>query len=215
MTPREAWIDVTVPIRPEMATWPGETAPSVWRSKTLDIDSVNVTEIVLGAHTGTHVDAPNHHLRDGAGAEALDFDVLMGVCSVVTIDLDGEVTAGALDNLTLPPGCSRLLLRTANRHRWGPEATVFDESFVALSTGAARWLAGRGIRLIGIDYLSVQPYHHATSEVHVTLLEAGIVIVEGLDLAVLSDGRYELICLPLLVPGADGAPARVLVRRIP
>ncbi len=205
------WIDVTVPLREGMTTWPGETEPRVYRSKRIDPDGVNVTELVLGAHTGTHVDAPIHFLSEGAGVESLSLAVLMGPCRVATIDTDGAIEPHDLA-VAVTDGCERLLLRTKNRESWGATAQEFRADFIGLSEAGARWLIWRGIRLLGIDYLSVQPFSDPTPVVHTSLLMAGIHIVEGLDLNKVSDGDYELICLPLLVPGADGAPCRVLIR---
>ena len=206
------WIDISVPLRVGMPVWPGDTALRIWRSRKLARDGVNVTELALGAHTGTHVDAPLHFVDGGAGVEALELDVLMGPSRLVTVDEEPEITGEGLQRAQIPTDCRRLLLRTMNRHHWGPESPHFREDFVALSVGAACWVRDSGIRLVGIDYLSIQPYHHQASEVHEILLEAGIIIVEGLDLAGLEDGDYDLACLPLLVPGADGVPARAVVR---
>lgn len=207
------WIDITVPVREGMPVWPGETSPRIWRSKELARDGVNVTELVLGAHTGTHVDAPVHFVRGGGGVESLPPDVLIGPARVLTVTGGPEVDRAAL--AAVPEGCVRLLLRTANRERWGAAATRFDADFVGLSVEAAEWLAERGTRLVGIDYLSVQPYRHERPRVHQALLGAGVVLLEGIDLSAVRDGDYELVCLPLLVPGADGAPARAVIRPIP
>jgi arylformamidase len=106
-----------------------------------------------------------------------------------------------------------LLLRTRNSESWRREERAFQPAFVALTADAARWVVHRGIRLIGVDYLSVQRFHDH-HETHIVLLEAEVIIVEGLNLAQATPGNYEFICLPLKLAGADGAPARAVLRSL-
>jgi arylformamidase len=171
-------------------------------------DTVNVSELDMGAHTGTHVDAPDHFLADGAGAETLSLDALIGPAEVV----DAAVAAVALDLVTLrdlelpPRGTKRILFKTRNSQLWSRDD--FTHDFVRLDGEAAAYLVERGVRLLGIDYLSI-----GDAEAHRTLLSAGVVCVEGLDLRGIEPGSYELVCLPLKLVGSDGAPARAVLIR--
>ena len=189
--------DVSVPIRPGMVTYPGD--PTVSLERVLSISEgalANVSRLAFGVHTGTHVDAPVHFLDGAAGADALPLDVLVGPCVVVE----------GLDVAAVPAGFDRVLFKTANSRLW--DLDEFSHDFVKLDGPAARALVERGVRLVGIDYLSI-----GDEEAHHVLLEAGVVGVEGLDLRGAEPGEYRLVCAPLKLVGADGAPARVLLLR--
>jgi len=160
-------------------------------------------------HTGTHIDAPAHFLPGGQRVEDLDLEVLTGPCWVADLRGREQIAASDLEALMVPPDTRRLLLKTDNHARWGPE---FDEGYTALLSDGARWVVERGIRLVGIDYLSIQAYR-APDSVHTDLLSAGVVILEGLDLAEVPGGSWELLCLPLKLVGTEAAPARALLRR--
>lgn len=197
-------IDVTVPLRPGMVVFPGDPEVSLGRVSSIAGGAVaNVSRLEAGVHTGTHVDAPLH-FRDGAPAvESLPLEVLVGPAEVVdATGLEREVG----EDFPFPSGVERLLLKTRNSELWAREA--FAEDAVALSPGAARCLVELGVRLVGIDYLSV-----GGEEVHRTLLDAGVVVLEGLDLRGVEPGAYRLLCLPLKLVGADGAPARAILAR--
>jgi arylformamidase len=173
-----------------------------------DGEAANVSRLELGVHTGTHVDAPLHFLDDGTAAEELPLDPLVGEAFVVDgSGLDGPIDAAALESCAVPDGAERVLLKTRNGELWARER--FTRDFIRLDGSGARWLVERDVRLIGIDYLSI-----GDQDAHRVLLGAGIVPVEGLDLRAVEPGRYELLCLPLKVVGADGAPARVLLRQL-
>jgi arylformamidase len=159
-------------------------------------------------HTGTHIDAPLHHLPDGLSAADISLDALIGPAVVVDLSEIDVVTAETLERLNLSASTQRLLLRTRNSRLWVEGVREFRTDYVALTADAAQWIVDHGIRLIGMDYLSVQRYHDGP-ETHLILLRAGVVIVEGLNLA----GEYELICLPLRLVGAEGAPARAILRQ--
>jgi arylformamidase len=198
--------DVSVPIRPGMVTYPSD--PDVRFERVSSIESgdvVNLTRIDLGAHSGTHVDAPVHFLDEGAGIESLPLDALVGPARVVdATGIHGDVGEEALQSL--PAGVERVLFKTRNSELWSQE--TFAEDFAKVSPAAARRLVELGVRLVGIDYLSI-----GDPEAHRTLLGAGVVAIEGLDLRSVEPGDYELICAPLKLVGSDGAPARVLLRR--
>jgi arylformamidase len=190
-------IDVSVPVRPGMITYPGDPEVRLERVSSIgDGDVVNLSRLDLGVHSGTHVDAPLHFLDGGRSVETLPLDVLVGPCVVV----DG------LDPAAVPAGAERVLFKTPNSRLW--ERAEFSEDFVALDAEAARALVERGVRLAGIDYLSI-----GDEEAHRILLGAGVVAVEGLDLREVEPGEYRLVCAPLKLEGAEGAPARVLLLR--
>lgn len=207
-------IDVSVPVSPDLPTWPGDPAVEVRPAKRIARgDASNVSVLSLGNHTGTHVDPPSHFLEGARSADELDPEALVGPGWVADLPgATGEIGPAELEGAGVPPGIERLLLRTPNSGTLRPGAPVLA-SFACLSLGAARWVVDRGIRLIGVDYLSVEradaPKEHP---VHRTLLAAGVVIVEGLDLSHAPAGPCEVLCLPLLLAGGDGAPARVFLR---
>jgi arylformamidase len=208
------WIDVSVPLRDGMVVYEGDPPARIERvAEIARGDMANITHLDLGAHTGTHVDAPAHFLPGGAGADRLPLDVLIGPAVVADLTARaGDIDAAALGAVDLPDGTERLLLKTRNSALWARDA--FVPEFAGLTDAAARELVARGVRLVGIDYLSIAPSGDP-APTHRTLLGAGVVIVEGLDLRAVAPGRYELVCLPLRIAGADGAPARALLRAAP
>ncbi|HEY3352450.1 MAG TPA: cyclase family protein [Polyangia bacterium] len=205
------WIDVSVPIRPGMPRWPGDPAIRVARVAQLAHgDDANVSTLAFGAHTGTHVDAPRHYLAGGVAVDAMPLEATVGPARVIGIRDPDRITADELRDHAVRRG-ERLLLRTRNSGRvW--RAPRFQRRYVALTKAAAELLAARRVRAVGIDALSVGPFGPEGAEVHRALLGAGVWIIEGLDLARVRPGPCELCCLPLKLVGADGAPARVIVR---
>ncbi len=209
------WIDVTVPLRPGMPTFPGEEGPTFDFVKAIDRgDPADVTRLRMAAHTGTHVDAPCHFLPGAAGVEALSTEALVGPCLVVDVPDGPDASADDLRAVVGDRAPERVLLRTRNSRGPSPSWSrdAFDDGFAALAADGARWLVARGVRLVGIDYLSMEPYGASPAETHLALLGAGVTIVEGLDLRAIEPGAYELIALPIRLVGRDGAPARVLLR---
>ena len=193
-----------------MVTWPGD--PRVRVEPRLRIargDACNVSEVCLGTHTGTHLDPPYHFVEDGGKVDGLPLEILMGRARVCVLDSVRQVDVSDLQG-RVPPGTERLLLKTANSALWHREGQGFAEDFVALTPEAARWVVAQGIRLLGVDYLSVERPGLAGNPVHRTLLGAGVIVVEGLDLACLTDGWYTIYCLPLKLAGGDGAPVRAV-----
>ncbi len=201
--------DLTLPISPSMVTWPGD--PPVRVEQRVSIargDACNVSELSMGSHTGTHLDAPYHFVEGGQRLDALPLDLLMGKAWVLDCGSRPRVD---VDDLTqVPAGAQRLLLKTANSELWRRGAREFRCEFVTITLEAARWIVGQGVRLLGVDYLSVERPGSKDHRVHHTLLGAGLVVVEGLDLAAIEQGWYNLVCLPLKLAGGDGAPARVV-----
>lgn len=207
------WIDVSVPVRSGMVHWPDN--PPIELVRIMDMakgDPANVSRLSLGVHTGTHVDAPVHFVADGAGVDAIPLDQLLGEARVVEVGDGPSIGASQLSAVDPRPG-ERLLLKTRNSAR-GWKTDRFLADFVHLSLDGAALLAERQVRTVGIDYLSIAGMDEGVPT-HVALLEKGICIIEGLDLSSVEPGSYELICLPLRLSGADGAPARVLLRACP
>ena len=204
--------DISLPISPEMPVWPGD--PPVVLEKVSSMDAGahdNVSRLECSVHTGTHVDAPHHFLNDHRTVEALSLEVLTGPAQVIQIPEDvGLITAVILEKAAVPSGTLRLLLRTRNSLFWEHDELEFARDFVGISLDGAEWLVQTGVKLVGIDYLSVAPYGQSTPP-HLALLKPGIVILEGLDLSAVSPGIYDLYCLPLKLVGSDGAPARAIL----
>ena len=204
--------DISLPISPELPVWPGDPAIELERVESMDEGAhANVSKLSASVHIGTHVDAPHHFLNDGRTVEQLPLDVLTGPCYVVQLP-DGveAITAEALGGMSLPTNIKRVLFGTSNSRFWSRAETTFQEDFVAVTEDGAAWLVQHGIRLVGVDYLSVAPFGDS-AQTHRRLLEAGVVVVEGLDLSAVPRGFYELYCLPLKLRGSDGAPARAIL----
>ncbi len=202
--------DVSVPLRPSMVTYAGEPAPRLdFHSLIASGDSANVSALSLGSHTGTHVDAPHHFLDGASTVEAFSLEALVGPAYVIEHAGSEHVSAADLEAAGLPGDARRLLVKTGNGRFWEDDA--FHTDFTGLAPDAAPWLVERGFLLVGIDYLSIERFRAPDHPVHRTLLGAGIVIVEGLDLRQVAAGRYFLVCAPLKVVGAEGAPARVFL----
>lgn len=205
------WIDVSVPIRPGMPIFEGDPVVELVRTASIaGGDICNVSRLDFGVHSGTHIDAPVHFIDGAGGIEAVPLDALVGPALVV----DAGSATGALDHdavraLAIPPGTERVLFRR-NSALW--QEPTFQSTFTGLTDDAAAVLVEQGVRLVGIDYLSIAPFGDPTPT-HRVLLEAGVVIVEGLDLRAVGPGEYDLVCLPLLIPGSDGGPARAILRR--
>ena len=206
-------IDISVPLKPEMPVWPGSAGFKLYRTMNLAAgDEANVSQLETDVHVGTHVDAPCHFLQEGTAVEELSLDVLIGPAYVAYLPEVKAVTSADLEELNLPPNTTRLLLCTTNSQLWANNVTEFNNDFVALTADGAQWLADKGIRLIGVDYLSVQRYYDSTLT-HEILLKAGIIILEGLNLTNVTAGMYKLVCLPIKLVGSDGAPARAVLIR--
>jgi arylformamidase len=203
--------DVTLTISAEMPIWPGDMPPQLIRTDSLAAGgTANTSQITMSVHTGTHVDAPDHFLGNGRTIESLNIDLLVGRAYVLHVPDVDVITAAVLERSEIPPRTRRLLFKTRNSDYWAKGEKTFQTDFVALSADGAGWLVDRNFRLVGIDYLSIAPYHAGTPT-HRILLEAGVVVLEGLDLSKVSQGRYTLTCLPLKLEGSDGAPARVIL----
>ncbi len=202
--------DVTVPLSPALPTFPGDPRfPMEFTHRIEDGQPYNVARITMGAHSGTHVDAPYHFLADGATVEELPLEILMGKARVAEISAREKIERSDLEALDLRDDL-RVLIKT--RMSGQLRVSHFQEDFVYLTPDAATYLVQAGIKLVGIDYLSVERFGSQDFASHHALLGAGVVIIEGLDLSQVEPGEYEMACLPLRIPGADGSPARVVLR---
>lgn len=205
-------IDISVPLRKGMPVWPGSVAYEHEQTRSISRgDQHNLSNMRIDMHMGTHIDAPLHFLEGGDSVDMLDLELFCGLAFVA--DLTGADAVGEreLSALGLPEGVERILLKTRNSFGlW--DKPEFDEGFVALTLGGAEWLVEKGVRMVGNDYLSVQRFSDGPG-VHHALLGSGVGVLEGVALGHVEPGEYELICLPLKVVGAEGAPARAALRR--
>jgi len=200
-------IDISLPLFTGMVTWPGDIGTEVTRVADMDRgDRINLSRLSLGAHAGTHLDAPLHFVAGAASVDQAPLSTLVGPARVVRVE-DDLIRPEHLAGLQ---GVSRVLFRTRNSELWGRECK-FRTDYVYLSPEAAAALVEMGVRLVGVDYLSIDGFRGGGAT-HRTLLGAGVFALEGLNLSAVEPGDYELICLPLLVPGAEGAPARAVLR---
>ncbi len=206
--------DVSLVLRPDMVTWPGEPGPRVEPLRRIATgDAANVSLITFGSHTGTHVDPPVHFIEGANTVDRLPIDALVGPCRVLEFAGPGHVSGAWLERAKIAAPSPRLLFKTANSARWADPTALFTRDFTALDATAARWCVDHGVKLVGIDYLSIEPQGPEKQgyPVHNTLLRANVVIVEGLDLSAVGPGEYELVCAPLKLAQGDGAPARVFL----
>ena len=204
--------DISLTISPNLPTWPGDPKLELEKFESMDAGGHNnVSRISASVHLGTHVDAPYHFLNDGRTVEQLPLDVLTGPCYVAQLP-DGieAITAEVLNRTEINSEMKRVLFGTRNSHVWAGGESMFQEDFVAITEDGAEWLVERGVQLVGVDYLSVAPFGESVPT-HKVLLQAGVVIVEGLNLSKVMRGFYDLYCLPLKIAGCDGAPARAIL----
>jgi arylformamidase len=207
--------DVSVPISEKTPVYEGDPAVEIELKLSLaEGDAANVSQVCLGVHTGTHVDAPNHFIEGTKKIVDLDLEILIGKCLVV--ELDEDVLAIKPEHIELPEDTERVLFKTRNSQFWADLEQGFRKDFTYIEPEAARVLVEKNVRLVGIDYLSVEAFDAETPETHITLLEKEVIILEGLDLREVPAGEYELICLPLKFAGGagDGSPARTVLREI-
>jgi arylformamidase len=204
-------LDVTVPLDAALASYPGNTPFSLEPIKRIARgDSSNVSTLHMSAHSGTHVDAPRHFFDQGPGAEGLPLEILCGRARVIELTTRKAITAEDLAQRDLSEDV-RVLIKTHNSRLWGsPE---FHRDFIGIAESGAKYLVEHGIKVVGVDYLSVEEFKAPGAPAHHALLGGGTIVIEGLNLRDVEPGVYDLLCLPLLVVGSDGAPARVVLRR--
>jgi arylformamidase len=208
--------DITTPLRTDLPVWPGHARPEIYTTRSHEEGhGVQVTHLSIGAHTGTHLDAPRHFVAGAGLVTDLDLNVLMGECVVLHYTGTGAIPASFFQAANLPTPCPRILLKcNHNAGKLDTTETEFFEDYAGITPEAATWLVENGLQLIGTDYLSIGPYRALVGdpnrEVHLTLLGAKVIIVEGLDLRAITPGAYTLVCLPILL-AADGAPCRAVL----
>lgn len=207
-------IDISVSLNTDMPSWPGSVGIQITRQKSIDNgDAVNNSILKCDVHVGTHIDAPLHFVQDGKGIDQLNLNDLIGPALVVDLLDQNIISKQLLEDLVLPDGIRRILFHTRNSELWEKEPHRFVRAYVGLTPDAAQWIVDNGIRLVGIDYLSIQCYD-SDPDTHKILLNSGVIIVEGLNLADVPSGLYELICLPLKLTGSEGAPARAVLVKL-
>ena len=205
--------DISLTVTPSLPVWPGDARIVMERvSKMEEGEPCNITQISMSVHSGTHVDAPYHFLGgDTMTVDEVPLNMLAGRAYVLHLPNEVDViTAAVLEGAEIPPRTRRLLFKTRNSGYWERGESKFRVDFVGISPDGAQYLVDRGVKLVGVDYLSVAPYNQGVPT-HEILLQAGIVVVEGLNLSEVSQGRYTLYCLPLKLGGSDGAPARAIL----
>jgi arylformamidase len=204
-------IDVSVPLDATLPSYPGNTPFSLDAIKRMARgDSSNVSTLHISAHAGTHVDAPRHFFDQGAGVDALPLDLLVGRTRVVALATRLGITAEDLAGLDLSADV-RVLFKTSNSQQWG--SAEFHPDYVGVAESGARHLVEAGVKVVGVDYLSVEEFRSPGAPAHHILLGAGVIVIEGLNLRDVEPGEYNMYCLPLRVVGSDGAPARVVLSK--
>ncbi|NUN95172.1 MAG: cyclase family protein [Candidatus Omnitrophica bacterium] len=205
------WTDLTRSIHPALVTWPGDPSPTITPQARIEAgDSCNTSLLQFPSHLGTHLDAPFHFVQDGKRLHEIDLDKLIGPARVVDCsEARGRISRADLERVNLN-GATRVLLRTACSN-W-LNKSEFRSDFVALDPDAAEYLVEREVGLVGIDYLSIEPFGCEGHRVHHVLLGNEVVVVEGLDLSGLPEGDVEFICLPLKIRDGDGSPCRAVAR---
>ena len=203
--------DISLGISPDLPVWPGDPQIILERvSKIEEGANSNASRLECSVHIGTHIDAPIHFIEDGTGIDSLPLNVLIGRAYVIDLSAADVLDAETLENAGIPSRTRRVLFKTRNSNYWAAGETDFKEDFVGVDASGARWLVRKGVQLVGVDYLSVAPFKQSR-EPHRILLQAGIVIVEGLNLHDVSQGRYTLYALPIKLMRSDGAPARAIL----
>jgi len=204
-------IDVSVPLEPSLASYPGNVPFTLEANKRLARgDSSNVSALHMSAHSGTHVDAPRHFFDEGLSTEALPLKMLIGRTRVIELRTRGGITADDLRTLDLAEDV-RVLIKTTNSRLWGD--STFHTDYVGITESAARYLVEHGIKVVGVDYLSVEVFKTPGAPAHHVLLGGGTIVIEGLNLRDVDPGVYEMYCLTLRIVGSEGAPARGVLRR--
>jgi arylformamidase len=206
--------DITIPLSDQTPVWEGDKEVSITRESLISQGAdFNVSHLSLGAHVGTHIDAPYHAFTQGDTIDRIPLEKLVGRVQVVEMDQDVDlISADVLAQCPIEEGITRVLFKTRNSLYWKKEPYHFSEDYVGLDVSAAAFLAARGIQFVGIDWFSISPMQNLVKP-HEILFEAGIVVLENANLLDIEPGLYDLYCLPLKLVGTDGAPARVILTR--
>lgn len=203
--------DISVGLSTDLPVWPGDPLPEVIRvSQIADGDSDNVTRITCTVHTGTHVDAPLHFIEGGRSVEDLSLEAMIGRVYVIDLPKASVLDAKTLERAGIPPRTRRVLFKTKNSSLWAQGVRSFQKDFVGLDPSGAEWIARKGMQLVGVDYISVAAIEQG-DKTHRILLQAGVILLEGINLNRIRQGRYTLYCLPMKIVGSEGAPARAIL----
>lgn len=203
--------DITLAISESIITWPRDPKVSIQKTRLISKgNSCNVSELKFGSHCGTHIDAPYHFEENGIKIDQIPLDYLIGDVTVFNIKNKEKIDLEDIKSLKLN-NINRVIFKTINSTYW--KLSEFKSDFVYLTKEAAQYLVDSSIKLVGIDYLSIEKYGNRGADTHHTLLKNGIVVIEGLDLSEVEAGNYELIALPLKIKDCDGSPARVILRK--
>jgi len=211
------YYDISVSIRPDLPVWEGDLSVVIRSMASIERgDIANVSRLEIGAHTGTHIDAPVHFVPGRKGIDRLEIDTLIGPAYVANLlSAIHEIGMEDFQHANIPDGTRRLLCKTSNSSLWLTLPSTFYRDFIGISKDGAQWLIDQDIELVGIDYLGIErfdmvekgaPTHHA-------LLENGMVIIEGLNLSDVPAGEYTLVCLPVKIQNSDGAPCRAVLMK--
>ena len=208
--------DISLLLSDEMVTWPGDESIKITSTSSIDFGGVcNVSSIKMSVHSGTHIDAPFHFIKNGKYTDSVDLNSMMGVCLMVDLEnIEGYLIEVKHIYEYDFSKYNRVLFKTKNSNLWHNSDYKFCTDFISLSSDAALYLVKEGVNLVGIDYLSIESFHSKSYSVHKTLLENEVVILEGIDLSKINAGTYDLVCLPIKLSECDGAPARAILREI-
>ena len=205
--------DVSLTISNGMVIWPGDPKVDIKPYKSIkEGASSNVSSLQLSSHTGTHIDVPYHFIDKGSNLDDISIELFIGKAMLFELDVLEKIDVGDLERLNLN-GVSRVLFKTRNSDFW-KRNEGFRKDFVYLSGEGAKYLVDSGIKMVGIDYLSVEEFGNKSAPAHHALLGAGVIIIEGLNLSGVKDGEYKVICAPLKIKGGDGSPARVFLEKL-
>jgi len=211
----KTFYDISVTLSSDVPVWEGDPKLEITPLASMaGGDIANVSHVKMGVHIGTHIDAPIHFVAGRTGIDLIPLSVLMGKCWVCDLShVQNAITGVDLEGEHIPEDVQRLLIKTTNSNLWNTKGANFERGFIALASSAAAWITKRGIKLVGIDYLGIEPFDSVANgaPTHKILLSAETVVVEGLNLSGIAVGEYELICLPIKIKNSDGAPARAVL----
>ena len=210
-------IDISVPLKSlkdGMHIYPGDAPYFASTERSIHKDGVRLSRLELGSHSGTHLVTPAHLIDGGAETETVPLEMLVGrawVADLTDLSPGSGITLENLEEAMPQEGqVERLILKTQNSALWTRD--YFQPRYVFLTPEAAEWLMEKGVRTVGIDYLSVEKFGGDDPVAHRAILSAGGVILAGLDLTNVEAGKeYTLAFLPLKAAGLDGAPARAVL----
>ncbi|MHC1781772.1 MAG: cyclase family protein [Anaerolineaceae bacterium] len=212
----EKYFDISVSIRPDLPVWDGDPRVVIRTASSIkNGDMANVSRLEIGAHTGTHIDAPIHFVPNRKGIDKLNLETLIGPAYIADLTNTAyEIDADDFEHANIPTGTQRVLCKTSNSNLWSERPSTFFREFIGISAGGAQWLINHGVKLVGVDYLGVERFEMVEKggQTHHMLLEEDIVIVEGLDLSNVTSGEYTLICLPVKIQDGDGGPCRAILK---